>query len=140
MKPPEDAKIDLVRQWLLKAEEDLALARLILETDARFLSAAGFHAQQAAEKNLKAYLVWMQVEFPKTHDLKALLKLVGKCKPALAASLQETSDLTDFAVEFRYPADIPPMKLDRVLAAVAIAEKTYRAIAAALRETGFPLP
>jgi len=36
----------------------------------------GFHAQQAIEKALKAWLAWLDVEYPRTHDLSLLLSLL----------------------------------------------------------------
>ena len=38
----------------------------------------GFHAQQAAEKLLKAALVARAVDYPRTHNLGALIELLGK--------------------------------------------------------------
>ena len=60
MKPPEEVKRDLVRQWLTKAENDLGVARH-LAAESGYFTAVAFHAQQAAEKYLKAFLVEHQV-------------------------------------------------------------------------------
>jgi len=137
MKPPDAAKSDLVRQWLAKADEDLGLARHILQTDAPFLNAAAFHAQQAAEKYLKAFLVWLQVPFPKTHDLEILLKLIAAHNPSLAESLEDAIQITDYGIEGRYPGDIPPLSLQEASKAVELADRAYRAVAAALKEAGY---
>jgi len=137
MKPPDAAKSDLVRQWLAKADEDLGLARHILQTDAPFLNAAAFHAQQAAEKYLKAFLVWLQVPFPKTHDLEILLKLIAARNPSLAESLEDAVQITDYGVEVRYPGDVPPLSLEEASNAVAIADKTHQAVATALKEAAY---
>jgi HEPN domain-containing protein len=37
-----------------------------------------FHAQQRAEKYLKAYLVWKHVPFRKTHAIKELVELMPR--------------------------------------------------------------
>ncbi len=42
---------------------------------ARSLDTACFHAQQAAEKYLKAFLSWRQVDFPFLHNLAALVEI-----------------------------------------------------------------
>ena len=47
----------------------LPLAQFLMQENAPFLSAVGFHCQQAAEKYVKAYLIWKQVDFPKTHNI-----------------------------------------------------------------------
>ncbi len=63
-------------EWLLHAESDLTYAKLG-QAELPFLrNRVAFHAQQAAEKVLKAVLVHATVEFPKTHDLQALLLLL----------------------------------------------------------------
>ncbi len=66
-------------------------------TDAIF----GFHAQQAVEKGLKAWLSAMEVLFPLTHDISRLLPLLEKQGVDLG-ELWEWADLTPFAVEHRY--------------------------------------
>ena len=53
MRPREVVMLDLVRQWLAKAEDDLAVAAHLVDVGNPYLSAVGFHAQQASEKFLK---------------------------------------------------------------------------------------
>ena len=77
MKSPEEAKRDLYEKWIRRANEDLAVAEQLLYDGVPYFGSIGFHAQQAAEKFLKACLVWHQIEFPKTHDLEELLRLVS---------------------------------------------------------------
>ena len=62
----------------------------------------GFHAQQAAEKMLKAVLAHQQVEFPLTHRLADLIDLLTDHGIAFPDDLDEVRYLTPFAVEFRY--------------------------------------
>ena len=54
MKPPEQVRQEFLRRWLEKADEDLGVAHHLLATDALYLGAVGFHAQQAAGEYLKA--------------------------------------------------------------------------------------
>ena len=96
--------------------------------------AIGFHAQQAAEKYLKAFLTWHQVEFPKTHDLGVLLELVATADSALAASLNPISALNPYSVELRYPGDAPELSQSEAQDALKWARKTADAILAALKE------
>ncbi len=51
MRPPEEVKRDLVFQWLEKAEKDFCLAKDLVDESKPYLEAAGFHSQQAAEKD-----------------------------------------------------------------------------------------
>jgi HEPN domain-containing protein len=95
MKSPEEVKRDLYDKWMRRAEEDLAVAGQLLSDGVPYFGSIGFHAQQAAEKFLKAFLVWHQIEFPKTHDLSQLLKLVALREKSLSAALQGILVLTD---------------------------------------------
>jgi HEPN domain-containing protein len=110
MRPPEEVKAELVRQWLKKAEEGLNAAKVLLSYGQSFLSAVGFHAQQAAEKYLKAFLTFRQTEFPKTHDIGELLALIARTDAGLAASLRPAVLLTPYGVEIRYPSDAPELR------------------------------
>lgn len=112
MRPPDEIRHELVAQWLERAEEDLAVARHLLAQDLPYYAAIGFHAEQAAEKFIKAFLVARQVDFPKTHDLGLLLDLVATVDAALAADLAPAVRLTDYGVDVRYPGDLPDLSAD----------------------------
>ena len=77
-------KVRLVRQWIEKAEHDLRNAEhtLTLKDDCPFDTIC-FHAQQCAEKYLKALLVFYEADFPKTHDLVLLENLAIEVAPGL---------------------------------------------------------
>ena len=108
MRPHEEVKQELVRQWIAKANQDLqACATLLEATDAPFFYPSCFHAQQAAEKYFKALLTWRQIEFSKTHDIGRLLKLLETTDPDVVAGLRGAAALTPFGVEIRYPGDQP---------------------------------
>lgn len=96
---------DFVQGWLRKAEGDLRSAECLLEVNQEDYFTAAFHAQQAAEKFLKAFLVRHQVAFAKTHDIDLLLGLAGKVDPSLKEELCSAAMLTPFGVEFRYPGE-----------------------------------
>ena len=71
MRPRDEVRRELVRDWLAKADADLAVAERLLPDGGAHAWAVAFHCQQAAEKFLKAYLSWWQIEFPKTHTFPA---------------------------------------------------------------------
>lgn len=87
MRTPEQVKWDFVQQWLGKAQQDLRAATVLLSGELEDFDPVGFHAQQAAEKFIKAVLVRHQIEFPKTHDLARLRKLLAQVDRPLADSL-----------------------------------------------------
>ena len=133
MKPPKLVKGELVRQWLAKAKEDFEVARHLLTRDAPYESAVAFHAQQAAEKLLKAVLVHHQVEFPKTHDLGDLLDRVAAVDGLLARMLGDLTALNPYGVEFRYPGDSPNITSEAARQAVEIADKVRSAVLSTLK-------
>lgn len=96
---------DFVQGWLQKAEGDMRAAEHLLEVKQEDYSTAAFHAQQAAEKFLKAFLVRYQVVFTKTHDIQQLLELATHVDPLLKEELSSSVMLTPFGVEFRYPGE-----------------------------------
>jgi HEPN domain-containing protein len=127
MKPHSEIKADMVRQWLAKAEEDFLVAQHLL-AGSLSLSAVGFHAQQAVEKALKAFLVYHQIEFPKTHDIDALLDLTAAIDKELSEMLSEASILTAYSVEARYPGDYPEITKADAAEAVSAATKALEAV------------
>lgn len=73
-----------VRGWLLRASEDLRTGRHDLTATPPLLNDAAFHAQQCAEKAMKAYLVHREQQFRKTHNLTELDGAVARSEPRLA--------------------------------------------------------
>ena len=85
------------------AEDDLQVAKILLEQSSVPRTSC-FHAQQCAEKSIKAIFVFLQVDFPFTHDLNRLRDLLPegwtvKERPNLGG-------LSAWAVEPRYPGDV----------------------------------
>lgn len=111
-----------MRQWLRKANGDLSLAQHLLGSDAAFAFGAVFHAQQAAEKALKAALVWHQIGFPKSHSIRLLNGLLQSAITPLPDQITKAVALTRYGVEVRYPADLPEPTAAEARDAVALAE------------------
>ena len=61
-----------------------------------------FHLQQTIEKLLKALLAFMQINFPKIHDLEELLNLIRQNNINLYTDDEKLTDLGDYTVEGRY--------------------------------------
>jgi HEPN domain-containing protein len=112
-----------VRQWLGKAEADLLAAAAILNAPMPSYETAAFHAQQAAEKALKALLVRHQIPFGKTHNIAELLTLAEPAFPGVAAQLPKADTLTPYAVDARYPSEVPPTPKDEASRARALAQE-----------------
>lgn len=93
-----------ILEWISKAEGDWAtvLRESAVTTDPNF-NAVCFHAQQCAEKYLKARLVVAGITFRKSHDLLYLLELVDQVEPSWKFLRDSLFKLTTYAVAIRYP-------------------------------------
>ncbi len=96
-------KSDLIRAWCEKGRRDFVTARNALHDDKEiFPDIVCFHAQQSAEKYLKAYLVFEDQDFPKTHALEDLVLLAAVKDPGCKKLFTLASELSPYAVEIRY--------------------------------------
>ncbi|MBX3002224.1 MAG: HEPN domain-containing protein [Caldilineaceae bacterium] len=93
--------------WVAIAEEDYLMARSALRRKRPLTYSACFHAQQCAEKYLKALLVSGGAEFPKTHDLLLLNSLCEQIGILVAVDAKPLNTLSDYAVRVRYPGEEP---------------------------------
>ena len=94
----------LTNEWIQKAEGDFATAgrELRARSDPNY-DAVCFHAQQTAEKYLKASLQEWGQPIPRTHNLIDLLALCLKADPTFAIIQPDLTLLNSYAVQFRYP-------------------------------------
>jgi HEPN domain-containing protein len=93
--------------WVARAEEDYALARSALRRRLPLVYGACFHAQQCAEKYLKAVLIARGRPFPRTHDLVVLSDLCAQAGLASTMATDELDLLSSYAVRVRYPGEQP---------------------------------
>ncbi len=95
------------RAWVEKAEEDFELARSALQRKKPLVTGVCFHAQQCAEKYMKALLVSRKQGFPMTHDLLILNDLCSRAGIFLEIDPKLLNSLSDYAVRTRYPGEGP---------------------------------
>jgi HEPN domain-containing protein len=94
---------------------------------------AGFLAQQAIEKAIKAVLIGRDVPFERKHDIDYLCSLIEDAGLDLTPELSAAVALTPWAVEFRYadPFDAPPLDRAKALeTVVAVREWATKMIGA----------
>jgi len=97
MPPPDRPEV-----LLHKARQDeLVVERLLGDRDVDD-DTLGLHAQQAAEKLLKAVLTSRNVDYPRTHNLGVLIELLASNGIELPAELADIDRLTPFGTVFRY--------------------------------------
>ena len=129
-----DRLTDTVR-WLRYAEEDLITAETYLK-DPRVPSRQScWHAQQAAEKALKAVLIFLQIDFRRTHDLNVLRDLLPESWQ-LKTALPNLGALNRWAVAARYPDDPQEATEANASEAVEQARAVWTAAFAELRQHG----
>jgi HEPN domain-containing protein len=112
--------------WLLRARGDLALARIPLPEGA-FYEDLCFHAQQAAEKAVKAVYRARRLAFAYTHDIAELLAGLERQGIAVPDAVREAGVLSSYAWQSRYPGGAAePVGEAEYRHAVDIAETAVR--------------
>lgn len=101
---------EFAKEWLHKAKNDLLSAKAVLDSEYGITDVPCFHAQQMVEKSLKGLLTWHGISFGRTHDLMVLLADVVKIVPGFDDMRPVCEELSEFAVDVRYPGGIsePP--------------------------------
>lgn len=95
--------IEEIKQWLTKADHDFGTAKITYLHIPEYLDTVIFHCQQAVEKSLKSYLIFLQLHFKLTHDLVYLLDLITQIDAEFEQFYDLVSELQGCAVEIRYP-------------------------------------
>lgn len=127
-----------VRGWLLRASEDLRAGRHDLTAVPPLLNDVAFHAQQCAEKAMKAFLAHHEVPFRKTHNLTELGHHVVTRDSGLTDLMRRASLMTEFAWRFRYPGEHESASWDDATSALGVAAEVLEAILNALPATCRP--
>lgn len=111
--------------WIALAEEDYKTARAALLRRSPWLHTACFHAQQTAEKYLKAILTVRGKVFPKTHDLLELCNLCEQVGVIVPVPMDDLDVLSDHAIQARYPDATPTIQDAREALATASAVRKF---------------
>jgi HEPN domain-containing protein len=113
-------------EWMLFAEGDLELAMVGKISKKIRYETLCFHSQQAAEKAIKAILVFKKCKFPKTHNIKHLLDLVDKTGIDVPVKIKKSDQLTDYATESRYPGIYDPIERKEYKESLVLASKVLQ--------------
>ncbi len=113
------AERTLAETFLLAAGRDEQAFRKLADDPTLHDSLAGFHAQQAVEKALKAVLANAGVSFRRTHDIAELLDVIEDAGLAAPPHADDLDELNPYAVEMRYGL-IEPDGLDRTVTACQV--------------------
>jgi HEPN domain-containing protein len=129
-----------VMQWLVLADEDLNLASHALGLGVRSpYRLIAYHAQQCAEKYLKAFLVYHNIDFPYTHSIRVLLKLCSNLATWTQA-LEDAEELSFYAITTRYPGEELEVTEAEAKRAIDLARKVREQVRTVLKQLGVDLP
>jgi HEPN domain-containing protein len=123
--PPDLGSAQIPDEWLRRAKGNLARAKQSKPAEG-FWEDLCFDAQQAAEKAVKAVLVFRQIDFPKTHQIGELLVLLGQGGHGAPEPVWRAQALSNYAVSTRYPSPEEPVTEDEWREAVELAEQVVR--------------
>lgn len=129
-----DAKAQLVRSWLTKAQHDLTSAHVLAASAPPLLDTAIYHCQQAAEKAVKGYLVFCDQEFERVHDIEVLIRSAMPYAGEFAEWIDVGIQLTPYARIYRYPEYATEPSAEQFNQAMSAAEGLYQFVLSLLPE------
>ncbi len=94
--------LEMAKEWLKSASFDLENISYIIKAE-HLSGVVAFHAQQAIEKSLKAYLEYNKINIPKTHKLQNLL---GRVDIEFGVDENTLQLIDKLYIDSRYPEDL----------------------------------
>lgn len=120
-----DALRARAKLWFDHGRDDLRVANHLLSLGEELAWIIASHAQQCAEKSLKAVLVVMDIDPPHTHDIEVLREVLDK-NGEPTAEIEGAKVLSQFAVTTRYPRIEDEVTLTQARGAVVAAEAVVK--------------
>jgi len=99
---PRPEPRQLPQRLLRKAAADLTAARALADDPEQADEVVGFHVQQAVEKSVKAVLACFEVDYPLTHDIDFLVRLLTRREVPVPDTLLEARWVSMWGVVTRY--------------------------------------
>lgn len=115
------------KRWLRYAWEDLETGEHLLKEQDFIPRHVCWLSEQAIEKALKAILVFLQIDFPRSHDLDGLRNLIPSGWQ-VKTDYPDLAELTEWAVESRYPGDWPDASREDAFSALKQAQQVWKTI------------
>jgi len=107
--------LDDAALWFYKADADFDAAKILDGAHKKHTEIICYLCAQAAEKNLKAYLVYQNHAIENTHNLPYLNKLCTTYTPQFEEIKTECGILNKFNNDIRYPNGIETDEHDVIL-------------------------
>lgn len=117
------SKQEIIKSWIIKGDHDLGTAKLTIKHIAEYKDIIGFHFQQAVEKYLKGYLIFLDINFEHKHSLIYLLDLISSKDKISDKCYKMVTKMQNYAVEIRYPEIIIEPTDKELQDAINIADK-----------------
>jgi len=118
-----NGKIEMVKAWIEKGDHDLGTAQITYLHIPKYRDTIAFHCQQAGEKYLKSYLIFLEIPFKRTHDLIFILGLISQKNNVTKETYDKAAELKNFAVEIRYPDTIIDLSEQDIQKAILLAKE-----------------
>jgi HEPN domain-containing protein len=125
---------EFVLEWLMRARSNLERARVGRISEEIVYEDLCFDCQQTAEKALKALLIGLDKEFPWTHSIARLLDLISEAGIEIPEEVERVIDLTDYAVEARYPGERELVSEEEYEEALKLAEAVFDWVSKTIKE------
>jgi HEPN domain-containing protein len=132
--PPDSLLTGSPEDWLRRARSNLARAREE-KPDGVLYEDLCFDAQQAAEKAIKGLLVARRIPFRFVHDIGELLEAATGGGVTVPEGLRDSVELTEYAVEARYPGPFEAVTEEEWRRAVSFAEAVVAWVEAAITDS-----
>lgn len=129
-------RLEDTAHWLRYAQEDLITAETLLGQSHVPHRQSCWQAQQSAEKALKAALIFLQIDFRRTHNLSVLRDLLPESWQ-LKIAPSNLGDLNKWAVAARYPENMQEVTKAEATEAVEQARSVWTSVSTALAEHGY---
>jgi HEPN domain-containing protein len=95
---------EIIQGWITKADHDLKIAMSEMKTDDPAYDMICYHFQQFVEKYIKAWMIFVSVEPPRSHNIHLLLEQCFSYDASFKLLIEKhVGDLTIYATDTRYP-------------------------------------
>ena len=116
----------------MKGRRDLLSAKKLAQGREPYLDTAIYHCQQTAEKIIKGWLVYHDLSFEKTHDLRLLVTMASEIEPRFTAWFDVAEQVSPYATAYRYPGEILEPTKEEYLQAFKAASEFYQFVCSLL--------
>jgi HEPN domain-containing protein len=123
-------------EWINRAKGSLTISKLeknITAGDVFYYEDLCYQTQQAVEKVLKGFLIYVGVEPEFTHNIEVLINELKKFTD-VPTYFNEAAELTNYAIITRYPGEYQEITKEMYEKAVETAQKCIEWVESTIKE------